>query len=147
MPHESNSVRKGAHTNDKLITVNRKKQKQRKEKNKLEKIKMKRRNETIKKLEEIQKKFNKIKKKEEKKDLNEDDLTPWGDVLTTTREWPRNEDNQFRIFGQNVNGVSYFNEYIEWEMLLNYMDEFQVDSFCINEVNLDLNKIEVNEGP
>ena len=47
--------------------------------------------------------------------------------------------------GQNVNGLSYYNDYVEWEMALLYMDEFQVDVECLGEPNLDLKKPEVME--
>ena len=86
-----------------------------------------------------------MKHKGERKIPQEEDAMPWGDDLVTSKQWPRNEKKHFRIFGQNVNGISYYNKYIEWEMFLNYMDEFQADTICVNEVNLDLNKAEVKE--
>ena len=74
-------------------------------------------------------------------------MEPWGDPLETSNKWPLlTENNTIRIIGQNVNGISYYNDYVEWEMSLNYMDEFQADIVCMCEVNLDLNKNEVMDN-
>ena len=71
---------------------------------------------------------------------------PWGDILTTSSQCPLNtEEKTIRIKGQNVNGLLYYNDYIEWEMVLTYMDEFQADVICLVEPNLDMNKPKVKE--
>ena len=42
------------------------------------------------------------------------------------------------MYFQNLNGISYFNEYIEFDMLLEYINEIQVDIAGFTEINLDL---------
>ena len=102
---------------------------------------------TIKQLKEIRERYKKIKTKKKRKiPTKKEDMEPWGDVMTTTCKWPNEtEDKTICIFGQNVNGLSYANQYIEWEMALQYLDEFQVDVACLCEPNLDLNKPAVME--
>ena len=96
-------------------------------------------------LKEIQENYKKLKKKKQQHKLHED-AEPWGDILTTSQDWPQaNKENTIRVMGQNVNGLSYYNDYVEWEMALSYMDEFQVDVMCLGEPNLDMKKPEVME--
>ena len=69
----------------------------------------------------------------------------WGDVLTRNEDWPDiNKSDRVRIVTQNVNGISYFNNYNEWEILLDVMDQYQADVFGLNEMNLDLKQPKVN---
>ena len=106
---------------------------------------MKKREKTKLQLEAIKMRAKKYPKKAKEPRCDED-LEYWGDKLSTEREWPlENKNKKFRVIGQNVNGLSYYNEYIDWEMTLNYMDEFQADVVCLGEPNLDLNKPKVNE--
>ena len=44
-----------------------------------------------------------------------------------------------RIFHINLNGVTYHNEYLEWEMTIAFLMDMQVDMFGLTEINLDLN--------
>ena len=134
-------------TKDNTVEGKKKKKKnrrKRKTKEEKEKHNQEMREKVNKQLKEIQEKYKKLNKK--KKVAVEEDAEPWGDILTTNQQWPSNDNKTYRLMGQNVNGISYFNDYIEWEMQLNYMDEFQVDTMCINEVNLDTNKPEVRES-
>ena len=113
---------------------------QREEKNK------KRKEETLKQLKEVRDRFEKQNKKKKKITDKKEDLEPWGDILTTSKNWPNEtEEKTIRIMGQNVNGISYYNKYVEWEMALNYLDEFQVDVAGICELNLDVKKASVKE--
>ena len=69
----------------------------------------------------------------------------WGHTLSRNEEWPDiNHTGRIRIVSQNVNGVSYFNKYNEWEILLDVMHYYQADIFGICEMNLDLNQPGVN---
>ena len=50
-------------------------------------------------------------------------------------------DNEttLRIFTINLNGVTYQNNFLEWEMTMAYLMDMQVDVFGLTEINLDLN--------
>ncbi len=68
-------------------------------------------------------------------------LQAWGDHLTTSNDWPNTTERRcLRFFHLNPNGISYFNNYMEWEMTLGFLNMMQVDIFGLSEVNLDLNK-------
>ena len=63
----------------------------------------------------------------------------WGNALQRSNKWPNiNEDRTIRLYFQNLKGISYYNEYIEMEMLLEYLNEMQVDIAGLTEINLDL---------
>ena len=64
-----------------------------------------------------------------------------GDIFTLEEEWPNRNTNQtLRILGQNLNGVSYYNDYLDLDMTLQQMDAMQVGIAGYSEVNLDMNK-------
>ena len=66
---------------------------------------------------------------------------PWGDKLTKSNLWPgETEQTTIRIMTQNVNGISHFYDYYEWDHVLHTMHQDQVDILGITEVNLDLSK-------
>ena len=44
-----------------------------------------------------------------------------------------------------MNGISYNNDYIDWEILLGNMKQMQIDIFGITEPNLDFNNKIVQE--
>jgi hypothetical protein len=45
-----------------------------------------------------------------------------------------------QVFHINLNGITYQNNLLEWEMTIVYLMDMQVDIFGLTEVNLDLNK-------
>ena len=106
--------------------------KKRAEKHKVE------RDKALDELKELNKKLKiKYKYKKDKSAKEE----PWGDVLTTDDNWPNiTENGTLRYFGQNVNGISYKDGYMEWLLTLQQMEEYQVDVASMVEINLDLNK-------
>ena len=64
----------------------------------------------------------------------------WGDKLTIDSSWPVNSEQEtLRFFGQNTNGISYTNGYLDWSMTLQQLHEYQADISGLVEVNLDLN--------
>ena len=64
----------------------------------------------------------------------------FGDTMTFDDEWPNiNKRTTIRLFHINLNGITYQNNYLEWEMTIAYLMEMQVDIFGLTEVNLDLN--------
>ena len=68
----------------------------------------------------------------------------WGDKLVKNSNWPILEDTSYiRIVHQNVNGISYHNNYNEWEIALEVMDQYQADIIGLNEINLDTNQPKV----
>ena len=79
------------------------------------------------------------KRKKSKEETNEDKRLQWyGDPITFTSEWPNpNERETIRLYHINHNGITYMNDYLEWEMTLAYLMDMQVDVFGITEVNLD----------
>ena len=118
---------------------------QRKRNNKIQQkeIQKARREKTIHQLKLLQQKCKKANKTKKVHKYN-DDMEYWGDTLQTSHQWPQyNENNIIRIMGQNVHGISHYNDYVEWNMIMSYLDEFQVDVGCMCEPNLDLNNHEV----
>ena len=78
---------------------------------------------------------------------NNKHLDSWGDKLTISESWPSVYNRTtLRIFHINLNGISHFNDYIEWEVVLHHLTGLQADIFLITEPNLDLNKISVRES-
>ena len=88
----------------------------------------------IKKLEE---KVNKIRRKE--KELN-DKLKWYGDTMSFDEGWPNTDERKtLRLFHINLNGVTYQNNLLEWEMTIAFLMDMQIDIFGLTEINLDLN--------
>ena len=74
----------------------------------------------------------------EKKEINK--LEWQGDVMTFDEGWPNTDKRKtIRIFSINLNGVTYQNNFLEWEMTIAYLMDMQVDVFGLTEINLDLN--------
>ena len=73
--------------------------------------------------------------------LSHGPLQPWGDKLSTTPTWPSLEGRStIRMFHININGISHHNDYIDWEVTLNYLLQLQTDIFAITEPNLDMHQ-------
>ena len=54
--------------------------------------------------------------------------------------WPNTDKRKtLRLYHINLNGVTYQNELLEWEMTIAYLMDMQVDIFGLTEINLDLN--------
>ena len=71
---------------------------------------------------------------------NEDRLSWKGDTMTFDEGWPNLEQRRtLRLFHINLNGITYHNELLEWEMTIAYLMDMQVDIFGLTEVNLDMN--------
>ena len=68
----------------------------------------------------------------------------YGNRMTTSEEWPaKTKRGTLRIYGQNINGISKYTEYDEWEIMLDTMYNQQIDIACLSEINLDMNKTTV----
>ena len=68
----------------------------------------------------------------------------FGDIMIQSKTWPEtNKKGTIRIYGQNVNGVSSYEDYSEWQLILETLHKQQVDIACLTEVNLDVTKPEV----
>ena len=65
--------------------------------------------------------------------------------MVTSNTWPKHTRGEriIQIFGQNVNGVSHFDKYAEWKIILETLHNQQNDVVCLTELNLDVNKPEV----
>ena len=88
----------------------------------------------------IIKNIQKEKVEEKMKKLDEDKKRWYGDHFRMSKQWPRQtNDGIIRIYGQNVNGVSKYMDYNEWEIILEHLNKYQVDIACLTEINLDLN--------
>ena len=98
------------------------------------------------KMDEI-KKAKKLKeeKTEEKRKQAKVEHHQWfGDELLISKDWPKkSKEGTIRLYSQNVNGISYFNNYGEWEIMLEELHDRQVDVACLTEINLDLQKPEI----
>ena len=92
---------------------------------------------------QCKKNMRKLKEKagEIKTNTKEQDKLEWnGDIMTFDEEWPNVDKRRtLRIFHINLNGVTYQNDYLEWEMTLAFLMDMQVDIFGLTEINLDLN--------
>ena len=63
----------------------------------------------------------------------------WGDMITKDPEWPGiTKEKTLRMFGQNTNGISYKDKYLDWSITMQKLHEYQADVACLVEVNLDL---------
>ena len=52
--------------------------------------------------------------------------------MTVTNSRPgKTKDQTIRIYGHNVNGVSHFDYYSEWEIALENFHKLQVDVACL----------------
>ena len=94
----------------------------------------------IKKIKTIQ------QEKREKKlaELDEEKKRWFGDKFKNSKQWPNEtNDNIIRIYGQNINGVSRYTNYNEWEIILENLNKQQIDIACLSEINLDLNKADI----
>ena len=88
-------------------------------------------------MDKLSKKIQQIKLNES---LIEEKLKWKGDVMTFTEGWPNTDQRKtMRIFNINLNGITYQNEYLEWEMTVAFLMDMQVDVFGLTEINLDLN--------
>ena len=88
----------------------------------------------------VQKICKKIKGLQIKDNDNREKLKWIGDVMTFSEEWPNNDKcKTLRIFNINLNGVTYHNQFLEWEMTVAFLMDMQVDVFGLTEINLDLN--------
>ena len=68
----------------------------------------------------------------------------FGDEMTTDESWPNpGERDYLRIFLINANGISYYNNYLDWEMNMGFLFDMQVDVFGITEPNLDFAQAKV----
>ena len=68
-----------------------------------------------------------------------DKLNWEGDTMTFEEGWPNTgERRTLRIFHINLNGVTYQNDYLEWEMTVAFLMDMQIDIFGLTEINLDL---------
>lgn len=114
-----------------------KKRRSRKEKQKNEEKNKEKYKQAIKQLkDEIEKRMKTAKNLRKKK---EPIGTMWGDELQKDDKWPGITKNKtMRIFGQNTNGISYQNGYLEWSMTMKKLDEYQADISCLAEINLDM---------
>ena len=73
-------------------------------------------------------------------------LEAWGDSITTTQTWPSLKGRStVRLFHININGISHHNDYVDWEVIINYLLQLQIDIFSITEPNLDMHQPLVRE--
>ena len=93
---------------------------------------------------------NKITKKLNKLSLTstkDEERFNWiGDTMLYDEGWPNNDQRKtLRLFHINLNGVTYQNDLLEWEMTIAFLMDMQVDVFGLTEINLDLNKGKVKD--
>jgi hypothetical protein len=70
--------------------------------------------------------------------------TTFGDHMPQDAAWPNPGHREYiRIYLINANGISYYNDYMEWEMSLGFLHDMQVDIFGITEPNLDFSQPKV----
>jgi hypothetical protein len=85
-------------------------------------------------------KLNKKKTEITNKNEKEAQLKWIGDTMTLDDGWPNLDDRTtMRIFHINMNGITYQNNLLEWEMTIASLMDMQVDIFGLTEVNLDMN--------
>ena len=94
------------------------------------------------------KKVNDKKERLKRKEDFESSKLSWhGDTMTFEEGWPNIDRRQtMRIFHINLNGISHYNKYLEWEMTLAFLMDMQVDIFGLTEVNLDMANGEVKDN-
>ena len=75
----------------------------------------------------------------EQKKIDEERFNWIGDTMTYDEGWPNTDmRSTIRIFHINLNGVTYHNKYLEWEMVIAFLMDMQVDVFGLTEINLDM---------
>ena len=76
-----------------------------------------------------------------KNSVKEDDKLNWiGDKMVFDEDWPNTDKRRtLRLYHINLNGITYQNELLEWDMTIAYLMDMQVDVFGLTEINLDLN--------
>ena len=81
-------------------------------------------------------------------DTNNNNKFNWiGDTMIYDEGWPNmDQRSTLRIFHINLNGVTYHNKYLEWEMVVAFLMDMQVDVFGLTKINLDMNKGEVKDN-
>ena len=91
----------------------------------------------------LQVREKKEKKKKQYKPTGHDEW--FGDEMIRSKTWPKNtkKNGTIRIFGQNVNGVSYLDNYSEWKIILETLHTQQCDVTCLTEMNIDVKNPEV----
>ena len=79
---------------------------------------------------------------------DDDSRLKWhGDKMTFNNDWPNTDKRDtIRFFTINHNGITSYNDYLEWEMAIATIVDMQVDIFGITEPNLDFNKGIVREN-
>ena len=88
---------------------------------------------------------NKLKPIEDKRNEADDEKLRWfGDQIKHDENWPNEtRDGIIRIMSHNINGTNPKDDYTDWEMLLDNVNNLQADIICLSELNLDVNKPEV----
>ena len=82
--------------------------------------------------------------KELKEDADHEKLAWYGDKIEEDNGWPKETAHGcIRIYSQNINGTPAKSDFIDWEMLLNNINDLQVDVVNLSDINLDLNNAEV----
>ena len=90
--------------------------------------------------EENETKLNGKKKKNRSMDKDNDKLNWIGDTMVFDENWPNvDKRSTLRLFHINLNGITYQNELLEWDMTIAYLMDMQVDVFGLTEINLDMN--------
>ena len=86
-------------------------------------------------------KINRKVEESKMKEKNDKEMLEWqGDTMTFDDGWPNVENKKtLRIFNINLNGVTSYNNFLEWEMTIAFLMDMQVDVFGLTEINLDLN--------
>ena len=74
-----------------------------------------------------------------------DDSLEWvGDKMVRNNVWPSpKKQGTIRVFTINMNGITYYNNYLEWEISMAFLMDMQVDIYGITETNLDFENKEV----
>ena len=76
-----------------------------------------------------------------------DHLRWWGDELEFDEQWPTStSNNTIRLFTINLNGISHYNDYLEWDLTLGFLHDMQVDVFGLTEPNLDFLQPQVRDA-
>ena len=103
------------------------------------------------------KKRRRYKRQKERKDKNQHDLPKkngpqqyddegktWGDEIEIDKRWmTETQHDRLRIMHLNTNGITSKQEYVEWEVLLDSLNDYQTENFCLNETKLDTRQSKV----
>ena len=88
----------------------------------------------------VKKLGEKVRRISSEEDKRRDQLQWKGDTMSFSDNWPNTDERRtMRIFHINLNGVTYQNKLLEWEMTVAFLMDMQVDIFGLTEINLDLN--------